>query len=695
MKNSNNKILNSKQYQSAKILILKLRYFKFINLGFWICLEFSILHLGFICSIPCLLPAGTSFAGEEDDYNLAFKLYNDKAYILAEEKLRKFLINYPWSETERNTGSNKYSNVQYLLGECLYNQQKYNEAIREYKRIVLFSPVDSTAEKASFKIADCFFEQKQYKDSAEYYLDFVKKYPKSLVLGDAYFWLAESYFNLNQIEDALKYYENAIAFSSKFLDYSYYSKAWCLIKLNNLSVAIETLRVLIKNYPDGDLFLKAQDLLEKSLYHLATEKNKNKEYNASIDLLLGLFQDYPATKFKNYALYLLAHNYYAIEKFNNAKQKFLQFTEEFPKNELTDDSFYWAGWCEYKQNNFAGAILKFENLDEKSSLYPEAQFRIGESYYNLKNYMKAQESYKRALDITKDVELIVQLHYSLGWVLYKSEKYKDAADSFKKAGDYLDASYMSAIALYNFGEYKQAKQYFSKLGNPESVMWSGWCEYRQSNYDNAIAMWEKINTADSLYAIGLAYFTKKDFEKAVDSYEKFITKFPKDKRKFEAKLKMADSWYNSGNFGKAIEVYDDVFVNAIEHSNILNALHGLQWCYETMDNYDKILDITLQYIRRVPKSETDLEFILKLGDIYFRQQNYVSAIAEYEKIIKLYPDALEILKAQYQVGECNYKMGNLDSALQSFKVISESNSESEFVEMARDRIKAIMTEKLP
>ena len=27
----------------------------------------------------------------------------------------------------------------------------------------------------------------------------------------------------------------------------------------------------------------------------------------------------------------------------------------------------------------------------------------------------------------------------------------------------------------------------------------------------------------------------------------------------------------------AIEVYDDVFVNAIEHSNILNALHVLQW----------------------------------------------------------------------------------------------------------------------
>ena len=42
--------------------------------------------------------------------------------------------------------------------------------------------------------------------------------------------------------------------------------------------------------------------------------------------------------------------------------------------------------------------------------------------------------------------------------------------------------------------------------------------------------------------------------------------------------------------------------------------------YETMDNYDKILDITLQYIRRVPKSGTDLEFILKLGT-YFRQQN--------------------------------------------------------------------------
>ncbi|MEK6645939.1 MAG: PorV/PorQ family protein [Candidatus Firestonebacteria bacterium] len=33
------------------------------KLGFWICLGFSILNLVFICSILCLLPAGTSFAG--------------------------------------------------------------------------------------------------------------------------------------------------------------------------------------------------------------------------------------------------------------------------------------------------------------------------------------------------------------------------------------------------------------------------------------------------------------------------------------------------------------------------------------------------------------------------------------------------------------------------------------------------------
>ena len=80
---------------------------------------------------------------------------------------------------------------------------------------------------------------------------------------------------------------------------------------------------------------------------------------------------------------------------------------------MTDDSFYWAGWCEYKQNNFAGAILKFENLDEKVH-YIQAQFRIAESYYNLKNYMKRLKSHiNELLILQKDVELIVQLHYSL------------------------------------------------------------------------------------------------------------------------------------------------------------------------------------------------------------------------------------------------------------------------------------------
>ncbi|MEW5949915.1 MAG: tol-pal system protein YbgF [Thermodesulfobacteriota bacterium] len=64
----------------------------------------------------------------KEDYDEAYRLYKENAYRQAIEKFRAFLKEYPDSELAGNAG--------YWLGECYYQQERYEEAILEYEKVV-------------------------------------------------------------------------------------------------------------------------------------------------------------------------------------------------------------------------------------------------------------------------------------------------------------------------------------------------------------------------------------------------------------------------------------------------------------------------------------------------------------------------------------------------------------------------------
>ncbi len=64
----------------------------------------------------------------KEGYDAAYKLYKENAYRQAIEEFRAFLKGYPDSELA--------GNARYWLGECYYQQERYEEAILEYEKVV-------------------------------------------------------------------------------------------------------------------------------------------------------------------------------------------------------------------------------------------------------------------------------------------------------------------------------------------------------------------------------------------------------------------------------------------------------------------------------------------------------------------------------------------------------------------------------
>jgi tol-pal system protein YbgF len=70
------------------------------------------------------------------------------------------------------------------------------------------------------------------------------------------------------------------------------------------------------------------------------------------------------------AKYEAAYAIFENKKYREAREQFESFIKEFPKNELTDNAYFWIAETYYREKDFEGAILAYETLLKK---YPDSK----------------------------------------------------------------------------------------------------------------------------------------------------------------------------------------------------------------------------------------------------------------------------------------------------------------------------------
>ena len=98
------------------------------------------------------------------------------------------------SYSKQFTPGNKYDRI----AQELYCQGKYEEAIRQWEKIIQINPQDS---KIMNKIGMAYLESKQIDKAAQFYITSCKIYPQDLNLR---YNLALTYFRQDKLEECLK-----------------------------------------------------------------------------------------------------------------------------------------------------------------------------------------------------------------------------------------------------------------------------------------------------------------------------------------------------------------------------------------------------------------------------------------------------------------------------------------------------------
>jgi len=179
--------------------------------------------------------------------------------------------------------------------------------------------------------------------------------------------------------------------------------------------------------------------------------------------------------------------------------------------------------------------------------------------------------------------------------------------------------------------------YMLELKAKEDYETLGFMYYLDKKYELAIdtlnkaLISPKATAKEYVYnSLGLAYMDMGKDEEAISNYLKACEMNPKYSTPY---YNMGVYYYQKGDFPKAIENFEkNVELGGEDYSCSLNYI-GIIYSNEGL--YDKAIDA---FKRGIDLGSDNADLFYNLADIYRKQKNYPLAIQNYEKTLKLTPD---------------------------------------------------------
>jgi tetratricopeptide (TPR) repeat protein len=594
--------------------------------------------------------------------------------------------------------------VPYYITYIYFIQKKYEEVIA-YAPSLMEKVSDKRIAEVSRIIGESYCKLARYKEALPYLEQYMEK-AASVSSGDKY-ELAYAYYTTGDLQKAARLFGSISGENSLLGQNALYHLADCYLKLNDKSSA----RMAFFSASKMDF---NTDIQEDALfnYALVTYETSSSPFNEAIQGFNEYLENYPASRRSDEAYhylvlaYLNARNYKlalaSIEKIrkkdneiNAAYQKIAYFRGLELFNDLRYDeaiklldlsalhgsydpklmalSMYWKGEALYRKNDYPGAFEQYEKFLSQAAAagtdeYGLAHYNVAYCYFELKEYPEALVWFKKylslaehrpdkiygdALNRTADCYFI-QTDYS------PAIQYYDQCIRVNKTGvDY--ALFQKGISLGIQGKHAEKIQVLTGL----------------------ISSWPSSSfRADALYQIAESYVRLDQPDKAVPYFNQVMNDFPASSYVRKALVSLGLLYYNANRFDESVMYYKKAISDYPGTEEAQNALAGLKNVYIDMHEVDAYFAYT--------------KGLGAMADVDIREQDslsYVSAeklymagdcgrsIRSLTNYIQNHPDGNFLLNAHFYKGDCNYKLNQLEDAIQSFDYII-SRPASMFTEAA-------------
>lgn len=513
--------------------------------------------------------------------------------------------------------------------------------------------------RAHFQMAQLDLNNKNYVDAVERYSLVLEEYPESDVIRDTRYGRALAYHYSGRYDRALVDY--------KWLLDTKIPKAMQLKVTFSMALSYsaegndeEAEKLLNEVVASGD-----ESLVRSARLQLISMAEKKGNPEEAVHIYEEMLATTTSSEDRERLLIRLANAYFKLDKFQQSIDAAQELIDLAINAESIANALFVQGNCFYKSEQFVQAIATYNTIIEN---YPQiawarnAQFQIGVAYNrlsangNIEVLPAMSKAFNAYYTQYPEDDRAVHAYYYDAWAHYRMGKWRAASDIFASLADKYPQSRYASEALFRAGDalfnmtnrsgaenknqnFLDAMVFYNRIikGYPRSshvddaLYNKAWCLINLDRKEEAVPVFERIVAdhsdgtygARSQFTLGDYYYGLKDYEKATESYQAFLERFPADKLIAQDRVLPKKARTLLGHLAE-IDAYN---------------LYATGEKLLAEKNYDEAMAIFKEVQQKYPKSDQAVNSLVNIGAAYMAQEEFRQAGAVFQEVVDNYGDS--------------------------------------------------------
>lgn len=549
---------------------------------------------------------------EKELFFVAQSAFDDGFYDVAIRYLDEFQQKYPQSD--------KKVQVLLLSGQCYFFKSQYLKA---------------------FNIFQGLLQHTEFKDAT-------------------LFWMGETYLKGLDYAQAEKHYRQVIDLfpQSAYVPQALYSLGWALFDQKKYDDAQKSFKILIEKYPTHQLTEDASSKVAECAYNLG-------EYARAVELFKDYLVKFPQSSKISQVHFNIAESYYYQEKYAEANEYYKKVEGASQDTGMIVASLLSQGWGHLKLKDYDESSAAFGRAEqmaqEKGVLTDEIYLGKASFYAETGDQERALGAYAKLMELFPQSGRLLEAHLGRANVFYSMQKYPEAIEEYKAVISTGDPSgtHKDIIEKSNFG--------------------LAWTYLKMGKVDESIASFQNIldKTQSSavkvsaLTQIGDAYQDLNQWDKAVEVYDKILKDYPGSVYADYVQYRQGIALLKLGKMESATLTFQSLQQNFPNSKYLGDIDYYLGVAYFKKNDWAT----TIKYIDGFLKNPDhpadfmpEANYVLALS--YLNSQKADEALKVFQKVIKLYPGDIPVVKnSEVGTARAYYQLGQEKEAVKRFKLI--------------------------
>ncbi|MDD4941181.1 MAG: tetratricopeptide repeat protein [Candidatus Omnitrophica bacterium] len=632
-----------------------------------------------VCAVA-VMPAAIPAFGQQEDQSrqeeslfVAQKAFDDGFYDVALNLLERFIQNYP--------GSPRINDANLLMGQCYFHLGRFFEALKKFDELIK-GPAKDIKDAGYYWAAEVHFRGNNFTKAAEYYRAIVTGYPDSYYAASAYYSLGWCMFQEQKYKEALDYFRQM---EERFPRHAQTQEASfkileCLYNLKDHAALRESSRQYLKQF--------SQDIVKSSYlnFYIAESEYYLDNFQAAIDAYAKVISSARDPKLEALSKLGQGWSYLKLKDFQKAQQAFDQIKPETLEKKSLDVLYLGRAAVFSQTGRHSQAQAAYDELirtTEDPAALLQAHIGRAEALYNLGDYKAALETYRSAASGSMDgvpSDIVDKLHYGMAWAYLKEGEFKDAISEFKKIVRSTEDKIFKVSALCQIGDAYQDSGEFDKAVETYDTILR---DHPDSFYTDYVQ-----------YQLGLVQIKMQNYDGAIASFSSVRSNFPNSKMLDEARYALGLAYFQKQDYGAARATLEQFLQEYKESSLRPQAMYLLGTSLYNLGKYDEAIDV-FKSVARLYGQDAQLaqkaEF--EIADCYYRMGNEKEALARFNALRARYPNTGLTAEIMWWLGEYYYRQNDLLLAVRYFTSLIQDFPDSTLVLDAHYALGSIYSEE--